>query len=262
MFEDELAAVVAQPPRPGVLPGMRLSSAIPRSTLILLVAFMLFFGAFPLSIMSADPRARLDLGPNRVAEGRVVSTSDVSSCRNSDGRRIVYAFSPEGGKEYRGTNVVSEVSPYYSAQVGDKIEIRYLVRDPIVSAVAGSDSNEPPIFVFMLFPAFFFLVFSPLYFPQIREVMRARRLYKTGVLLQGNVVFVKKRGGATWPGWPGSSTADVYVAHQLPGGGRAETIAWCTNDWLINQLSPGTPVHILLSPKKSQRGALLEAFLR
>jgi hypothetical protein len=59
-----------------------------------------------------------------------------------------------------------------------------------------------------------------------------------------------------------SSTADVYVAHQLPGGGRAETIAWCTNDWLINQLSPGTPVRILLSPKKSQRGALLEAFLR
>ena len=111
-------------------------------------------------------------------------------------------------------------------------------------------------------PSFFLLLLSPLYFPQIREVMYARRLYRTGVLAQGNVVFVKKRSAGNWPGWPGSSTADVYVAHQLPGGGRVETVVRCTNDWLVNQFSPGATVHILLSPDQSKRGVLLETFIR
>ena len=262
MFDDELGAIPTRPPRQGVLPGMRLRAAIPKSTLILLVAFVVFFAVFPLVIMSADPRARLDLGPRRTAEGRVVSIAAVSGCRGSGGHRIVYAFPVEAGNEFRGASTICDESPYSGAQVGEKVEIRYLASDPAVNGIAESDSNGPPIVIFLFFPIFFLLVLSPLYLPQMRDVMRGRRLYKSGVLVQGNVVFVKKRSAGTWPGWPGSSTADVYVAHQLPGGGRAETIAGCTNDWLVNQLSPGTAVHVLLPPKKSQRGALLEAFLR
>jgi hypothetical protein len=263
MFDDEFATIPAHPPRMGVLPGMRLRAAIPRSTLILLIAFVVFFAAFPLSIMSADPKAKLGFGPSRTAEGRVLSVTDVSGCRGSTAHRIVYAFAAESGNEFRGADVVCEESPYNSAQVGDKIEIRYLARDPAVNAVIGINSgNEPPIFLFMIFPLFFLLVLSPLYFPQLREVLRARRLYKTGILAQGKVVFVKKRSAGTWPGWPGSSTADVYVAHQLPNGGRAETIVGCTNDWLVNQLSPGATVRIFLPPDKSARGALVEAFIR
>lgn len=262
VFETEVAAIPAQPPRRGVLPGMRISVAIPRSTLIMLIAFVVFLAAFPLSIISADPEAKLNLGPSRMAEGRVVSVAAVSDCRTSGAHRITYAFSVEGGNEYRGASTVCDESPYVSTQAGEKIEVRYLARDPTVNAVAGSDPNEPPIFVFMLFPAFFLLFLSPLYFPQFREITRARRLYKTGLLVQGNVVFVKKRSVGTWPGWPGSSAADVYVAHHTPGGGLAETVVWCTNDWLVNQLSPGTIVHVLLSPTKSERGALVEAFLR
>jgi hypothetical protein len=263
MFDDELAAIPAHPPRTGILPGMRLSAAIPRPTLGLLVLFVFFFTVFPLSIMLSDPQAKLGIGPSRTVEGRVLSVKDVPDCRASSARRIVSAFSPESGNEFRGGGVVCQESPYYSAQVGDRVEIRYLTRDPAVNAIAGIDSgNEPPIFFFTIFPVFFLLLLSPLYLPQLREVVRARRLYKKGTLAEGKVVFVKKRGSGTWPGWAGSSSGDVYVAHQLPSGGRAETVVWCMNDWLVNQLSPGATVRILLPPNKSARGALLEAFLR
>ncbi len=263
MFDEELAAIPADPPRAGMLPGMRLGAAFPKSTLILLITLVVFFAAFPLSIMSTDPKVRLGIGPSGTAQGRVLATANVLGCRGSGARRITYVFPQESGNEFRGAVLVCEESPYYSAQAGDKIEIRYLRRDPALNSIAGTESeNEPPIFLFMFFPLFFLLLLSPLYLPQIREVGYARRLYKTGVLAQGYVVFVKKRSTGNWPGWPGSSTADVYVAHQLSGGGRAETIVRCTNDWLVNQLSAGATVHILLPLDKSKRGALLEAFIR
>jgi hypothetical protein len=262
MFDEELAGIPAHPPRTGVLPGMRLRGAIPRSTLIVLIALVVFFAAMPLSIMNSDPKAKLSMGPSSTAAGRIVSVTDVSGCRGSASRRIVYAFSPDPGNEFRGAGTVCEESPYYSAQTNDRIEVRYLRRDPAVNAIAGDSANEPPVFIFMLFPLLFLLLLSPLFLPQLREVMRARRLYHKGLLTQGKVVFVKMRSAGTWPGWPGSSSADVYVAYQSPSGGRVETVAWCTNDWLLNQLSPGATVHILLPAEKAARGALLEAFIR
>jgi hypothetical protein len=258
MFDAELAAIPAHPPRTGVLPGMRLGAAIPRYTLAVLIAFVVLFTAFPLAIMSTDPKLRLGIGPDQIVQGRVLATTNVSGCRGSGARRIVYAFSASGS-EFRGVGRVCEESPYYSMQAGDRIEIRYLTRDPAVNSMTGTESDgEPPIFVFLVFPLFFILLLSPLFFPQIREVMYARRLYRTGVLTQGQVVFVRKSHTGNWPGWPGSASADIYVAH----GSRAETVVRCTNDWLLNQLSPGSPVHILIPPDQSKRGVLLEAFIR
>lgn len=262
MFDDELATTPANPPRTGFLPGMRFRAAVPRSTLLFLLALVLFFAVFPLSILSSDPKARLSLGPSATSEGRVLSAADVSGCRGSAARRIVYTFSPQSGNEFRGSTVLCEGATYYSAEVGERIPIRYLNRDPAINTIAGTDDNEPPVFLFMIFPLFFLLVFSPLYFPQLREVLRARKLYKRGNVVQGKVIFVKRRNAATWPGFPGSSVADVYVAYQLPSGGRAETVVWCANEWLWNQLSPGATVHLLVGQNQTARGALLEAFIR
>ena len=262
MFDDELATTPVNPPRRGFLPGMRLRAAVPRSTLLVLLALVLFFAIFPLSIMSADPKAKLSFGPSATSEGRVLSAADVSGCRGSAARRIVYAFSPQSGNEFRGSTVLCEEATYYSAQIGERIPIRYLTRDPVINTIAGTDANEPPVFLFMIFPLFFLLVFSPMYFPQLREVMRARKLYKNGIVAQGKVIFVKRRNAATWPGFPGSSTADVYVSYLLPSGGRAETVVWCANEWLLNQLSPGATVHLLVGRGQTARGALLEAFIR
>ena len=263
MFENELSTVPLNPPRTGVLPGMRLGNAIPRSTYLVLFAFIVFFAAFPLTMMTADPTMKLGLGPSRTAEGHMLAVSDANGCRNSGSRQVVYAFVSESGHEFRGTSTLCQASPYYSAQPGDKIEVRYLVRDPSVNAVVGSNAdNQPPLFPFLIFPLFFLLIFSPLYLPQLREVLRARRLYKTAALVQGQVVFVKRRNIGSWPGWPGTSSADVFVGYQLPGSGPAETLVSCSNEWLINKLSPGTPVHILLARDKAERGVLLEAYIR
>lgn len=263
MFDDELASVRVQPPRTGMLPGMRLSSAVPRSTLILLLGFIALFTVFPLSMISADPMMRLNVGPSKDARGRVVMMNPASACGSSNAHRVLYTFSAGNGSPYRGATTVCEQSPYYSAQVGDEIEIRYLARDPAVNAIPGANpDNEPPLAFVAIFPLFFLLVFSPLYLPQLREVMRVRRLYKTGRLAQGRVVFVKSRNSTRWPGLPLSSTAEVYVAYDLPHGGQGETAVWCSNDWLLHQLSPGMTVHILLPQNGSARGALLEAFLR
>ena len=261
MFDEQLAAVPAHPPRSGVLPGMRLRTAIPRSTLIILLALVLFFGSFPLLIMSSDPKGQLELrGVN--TEGQVVSVADVPSGCRGPARRLIYEFKAQSGGSFRGGATLCEDSPYYSAKAGDSIEIRHLRDDPGRSAPASADPNEPPVFIFMIFPVFFLLVLSPMFLPQLREVLRARRLYKTGTLTRGQVVFIKKRSFGVWPGWPGSSSFDVYVAQQLPSGERIETVVWCTNDWLVNQLVPGTTVHILCPSNRSQRGALLEAFVR
>jgi hypothetical protein len=55
----------------------------------------------------------------------------------------------------------------------------------------------------MIFPLFFLLLFSPMYFPQPLEIMRARRLYRNGPMVQGKVIFAKKRTAATPAGLAG-----------------------------------------------------------
>jgi hypothetical protein len=262
VFEEELANVSVQPPRSGVLPGMRIAAVIPRSALLLLVLLVLFFGTFPLMIASTDPHMKLVIGPSRPAEARVLEVRETGSCRDTHARQVVFAFAAQSGGEFRGSALVCEQSPYYNAQPGDRIEIHYLAREPAVNAIAGNGPAAPPLFVFAFFPVFMLLVLLPTFVPQLRGVLRARRIYRNGSLVQGTVVFVKRRAAWSRPGWPGSSAAEVYVAHQSPSGGRAETVVWCPNDWLINQLAPGTSVHILLPPEKSKQGVLLEAFIR
>jgi hypothetical protein len=263
MFEEELAAVPVNPPRIGVLPGMRISAALPRSTLLLLIVLVFFFGMFPLiELETLDPHAKLGWGPSQTAQGRVLSIRRGGSCQGANARQIVYSFTAVSGQEFRGSGVVCEQSAYYDAQGGDRIEIRYLTREPTVNAIVGNEVEGPPAFFFLFFPLVMLFFLAPMFLPQINNVLRARRLYRSGVLAQGRVVFVKRRSTFALPGWPGASAADVYVAHLSPAGAPLETVVWCANDWVINHLAPGTGVHILLPPGKSARGVLLEAFIR
>ncbi len=262
MFEDQLASLPAQPPRE-VLPGMRLSAAVPRGAVLLVLLLVAFFAILPLSLMSADPMLRLQLGDTRVAQARVLSLADARGCGTSAARRFVYEFSAGPGRKFHGIAVVCEDSPYYATGVGETLEIRYLASDPAIHALrdAGRDQG-PPLLFFMLFPLFFLIVLAPMYVPQFREVMRARRLYRSGLLTTAHVVFVRKRTSMSWPGWPGRSSGEVFLAYQLPNGTRRESTAWCANDWLLSQLSRGAPVHIAFSERSPKRVALLEAFVR
>jgi hypothetical protein len=267
VFDDQLATIPALPPRSGSLPGMRIGADLPRGALLLFAVFILFFAILPLSILGSEPGLRLRMGPSLERQGTVREVSDVPGCRNSGARRIIYTFQTDPGHELRGADNLCEESPYYSVRVSDAIMIRYLARDPSVNAVATPHADEPPIAVF-IFPFFFPLVmlavFSSLYLPQLRETWRARRLYKSGILTQGRVVFVKKRQNAFFRGWNTwqNNYADVYVACQRPDGQTAEIITWSSNDWLLHQLAPGATVHVLHARNQSGRGVLLEEFIR
>jgi hypothetical protein len=265
MFDEELAQIPVQPPRTGLLPGMRITGAVPRTALILPLMMLVFFATIPLSILADNPDLKLQLGPSLDAQGTVREVSNAASCRSGSAHRIVYAFTSSSGMQQRGVDSVCEESPYYSVQVGDAIAIRYLTRDPAVNEVAGAHTDAPPLaFAFfpLFFPFFFLAIFAPLFLPRIREILRARRLYRTGVLAPGKVVFVKKRTlGPQWHGMQGN-LAEVYVAYTQPGGQRAELIAGCCNDWLLNHLEPGAAVHVLHAPGGSARGAILEEFIR
>jgi hypothetical protein len=148
------------------------------------------------------------------------------------------------------------------SEPGDRIQVRWLSRDPVLNTIEGTQGNGPPLLLFAFFPVFLLLAFSPLCFAQLREIMRVRRPYKKGVLVQGTVVSVEtQHHGTTLPGWP-RSTAEVQVARQLPGGGRTESVVSCSNDWLLHHLPPGATVRILLPSEKLGKGVLVESFIR
>lgn len=193
-----------------MLPGLSLRGAIPKAAIILPLFFLSFFLAIPLSLMNTDPAMRLATGPTDTAQGHVVSTTGASACRGPASHRVTYAFSSKSGGEYRGAATLCEESAYYSVNVGDPIEVHYLRSDPAVNALPGNDRNPaPPFALFLLMPFFFLAIFGALYWPPIGEVLRARRLYKNGRLVTGEVVFIKKRSTQIWPGMPGSSAFDL-----------------------------------------------------
>jgi hypothetical protein len=264
MFEEEFAKLQVEPPRRlESLPGLRLRGAIPRAAIILPLFFVGFFLFIPLSIMNADPAMRLAMGPSESTQGRVVLNTSASACRGEASHHVTYAFSAKSGGEYRGAATLCDQSPYYSVREGEAIEVRYLKSDPVVNALPSEGANQGPPFVLFLFmPLFILVIFGSLFWPQIREVLRARRLFKKGQLATGKVIFVKRRSNSIWPGMPFNSGSEVYIEFQTSADAKREAVASCNNDWLITQLVPGARVHIAYSDDKSAKVALLEGFLR
>ena len=263
MFEDEFARLPLEPPRRvETLPGLRLGGAIPKWALILPLFFVSFFVFMPLSIMRADPAMRLAMGPTESTQAHVLSNTSASACRGSVSHRLVYSFSVQPAREYRGAATLCAESPYFTAKEGDTIEVRFLKSDPTLNALRGEGRNEAPPFAFFFFmPVFFLAIFGSMFWPPVREVLRARRLYKNGRLATGSVVFVKKRATPLWPGVSGMGAAQVYIEFQTAHVKR-EAVAACRNDWLINQLTPGVKVHVAYSDNEFSEVALLEAYLR
>lgn len=264
MFEEEFAKLAIEPPRRlESLPGLRLRGSIPTIAILLPLLFIGIFMMMPLSLMHADPAMRLAMGPTESAPGRVISNKNASACRGEASHRVTYSFSIPPGREYRGATTLCEQSPDYSVNPGEPIEVRYLKSDPTLSALASERQQEPPPLIFFMFMPFFFLaLFGAIFWPSIRELLRARRLFRSGRLANGKVVFVKKRATGYWPGMAFNSASQVYIAFSNAGEPKREGIASCQNDWLVNQLAPGTEVHVAYSDDKSAKVALLEAYVR
>ena len=264
LFDDQLAQIPQHPPRSlSSLPGLRFSAVISRSALAFPLIFIVIFTLFPLSMFAIDPKMKLAMGSTRNVQGRVLSVGNVSACGGSGARRIVYTFPVEPSRELRGAATICEESPYSGLKEGDTVEVEFAASEPSISRLRGEGrKGDPPLFIFGFIPIFMLAMFSPLFVPQVRELLRVRRLFRDGQLTTGTVIFVKKRVGTSWPGWPNNNANEVFVTFQSSSGELREATAWCPNEWLLQHIAPGTAVRIAYRDKGSSRIALLAAFLR
>jgi len=264
VFEEHFRQMPVEPPRSvESLPGLRLRGIIPKWAVVFPLFFLMFFLAVPLSIMNTDPAMRLAMGASETVEGHVLSVGSASACRGAASRRLVYAFSAKSGKEYRGAQLACEESPYFSLKEGDPIEVRYLRSDPAIHDLPNDARNQPPPFLFLLFmPMFFLAIFGALFWPPIGAALKARRAFKAGRIAAGKVVFVKRRGNAAWPGMQSTAASSVYIEIPSPAGTAREVVASCHNDWLVNQLTPGSSVHVAYTEGGGNDVALLDAYIR
>jgi hypothetical protein len=261
MFEDHLASIPQEPPRPvTLLPGLRLSSAVPPRTIALPLLFVLLFALMPLLFLLQDPEARLVLGRSETTTGTVL---EVAQRDDYHQRAITYAFRSVSGPEYRASQAIRRRSPYANVRPGDSVPVKFLVSDPSVSVIAGEEDPGPSVFFpFLMFPLFGLVFLGPFVAPRLRAIMRDRWLFRRGRITTATVIFVKQRTNSAWPGWPGWSAADVVVGFHLPSGESAEATLTCHNEWLLHHLAPRTSVRVAYSPDRPARAMLLDAYVR
>lgn len=256
----EIERIPANPPRSlDLLPGLNLARSVPRRFLWFPLAMLAFFAVFPLIILSQDPKAQLALRSTRTASGRVESAEPARAC--ADGVELRYSFATPDGVTWQGRDRVCPPSPYSDSSTGDSIPVVHLEADPSVSAIAGDGSKRGPDFVpFLILPLFVLLFFVPMFGPRFAQLRRDRKLFRSGSLATGRVVFVRGQREGQMPGWPpGLTVAEVYVAARLPSGEIREVRAGCTNDWVLAHLPPGAQVHVCVV---GDRAVLIENYLR
>lgn len=259
MFEEHIRRIPVEPPRSvDVLPGLRILSAVSARALLFPAVMLLFFGAMPVLMMTSDPQSRLSRGGLTV-QGQIVSVKPLGATA----RQITYVFTPPGGIQYRGTCRCTQNPAYFDAKPGDPVAIRYLPSNPEVNELQGnSDTNAPPLLLFLIFPVFGLLIFAPMVVPQIKQLLQARRIFKNGRIAKGSVLFVKRKPTGLWMPQSGSTAAEVFISFSASAGTEIEGRAWCGNDWLLNQLPPGAIVTIASVPERPEELMLIDAHIR
>ena len=225
------------------------------------LAFATLFCLLPISMMFTTPAGKFLLGESKTTSGTVI---EVANERRSKQLEITYKFRAIEGPEYRNTESVRDDSPYATVRPEESVPVEFLVSDPSVNRIASGDAtNHDFLVLILIFPLFitFFLV-APIFLPRFIQVFRDRNLYRKGILANAFVIFIKPCGVFAWSGWSGLYSADVYLRFQLGSGAIGEARTRCRNDWLLKQLTPGTPVHIAYSPKRPSRVALLGQYVR
>lgn len=184
-----------------------------------------------------------------------------------DGRlgqvEIMYRFRAGDGRDYPGrVRVDRDRALYARTKPLETIPVQFIKAHPWENALIENTPGES--FAFMLFVPIFFLTgfLGPVLVARLLRIFRDRRLFRRGKLARGTVIFIKPGAIFVWWGWSGATTAEVFVRFPDDSGSKLEARALCQNDWLIRQLAPGTPVHIVYLPKRPSRAVLLEAYVR
>jgi hypothetical protein len=256
---DLRARIPEQPPRSlDLLPGLRLSRVLRQVAVPL--AFVGLCSLLPITILLTTPGTKLSMWRTRTIAGRIEQAREAQDCLR-DELRLQYSFSTNG-VTFHGSDCVPSRA-YASLQPADSVAVVYVDGDPGTNAVVEGRTvkNAPPWPVVFIFPLFILAFMGPMFWPVISRLLQDRRLFRTGIVVPGTVVFVSPRNPIKWPGWPGAARSDVFVAVKLPTGSEREVRAACDNEWLLSHLPPGAEVTVACHPTGS-RAALLESYLR
>ena len=262
MFDEDLSKFPTETPRsPALLPGLKIWRSIFHTGFWFPLTFVGVFGLIPMSMMLTSPGARLSLGHSKTSVGTVLEATIDRWTRRAE---ITYKFRVDENQEYRATRNVTVESPYAGLVSGDSVPIKFLVAEPSVNNIVDdrewARDNLFPSFI-IPFILMLFLI-GPTSIPRFAQLLKDRRIFRKGQLTNASVVFVQPRRVLFWIGWSGLYSAVVYVAYQLDSDDHAEAKVVCRNEWLLNQLEPGTSVHIAYLPNRPSRAVLLENYVR
>jgi hypothetical protein len=255
--EAALRGIPEQPPRrTELLEGLRLTRALRGPAIGIPIAIVVLVAVLPLLVLIAHPELPYWLRSSRVVEARVERVDEALVC-GQKGVEILYAFTAPDGVGYRGRKSLCAGSPYAKLREGDSLPARFVVADPTINSVAGTEPRLP-LELFLLVPLLGLFVTAPMLWPQLKPVLHDRKLFRTGALARGRVTFARKQS-ESWSSSPLLARAEVFVAIRLPGGEESEVRATCTNDWLLSHLAPGTEVAVCHA---GGRAMLVENYLR
>lgn len=261
-MSEILKDVPANPPRrSGSLPGLRWKNAFDQRSLFLPLIFVAFFLLFPLMILTTIPSSRLKGKPKVHVQGIVTAVREAGTDEQPC-KEFSYSFETKERQRYLGKQTLRRDSPYFRATNGDPVPIIYAENEPALNGIDSvTDQEMPPLAFFAILPVFVLLFFSPLLLPNLRSVAEARKVFKNGIISEAEVVFVKKRSGFGGFHFP-ISKGEVYFAYRTARGEQIESKTVCDNDWLVNKLDVGSPIHVAYLEDKPQKSVILEAFIR
>lgn len=256
--------IPASPPRPvSQLPGLKYSASFDKRGLFFVGSIVLVFCLFPVLIFfSGDKAMRLSFIEMKSASAEITQLKQSSKC-DRESHSIHYRFMAQNGRMYYGSYTMCTDSPYSDLIVGDSIPVSYDPDDPSFNGIEGElGKNKPPFFIFAFFPLMAMMFFVPSLFPNLKQVRKARSIFRKGHISQGEIVFVKRRKSVTPFEFKSSPGMEVFYQFTDDKGNRIESHMSMDNDWLVNRWAIGSGITVSYIKGKPQKSIILDGFYR
>lgn len=255
-FTANLEHIPVEAPRdPNQLHGLMWSRGINRSYLIfLLLPFVFLMTAFPL-VMMIDPHMHAADASTKRATARVLR---VEKAVGELDRAVVYSFATARDDVHYGIAFLNSKSAVAHLKPGEPLTIYYSPANPGVSYLRRPSREEVPWSFFFMLPLMLLPFAAPAFLP-VPKLWRARRIFRRGRWVSGQVDFVRPTGVFN----PVSLVKEfeVLFSYQDASGKIRQGKQSSTNDWLIHQWTAGSPVSVIFLPGKSEQSIVVEAYL-
>ncbi|MBW3635897.1 MAG: hypothetical protein KY445_05440 [Armatimonadetes bacterium] len=253
---EELRALPLHPPRREMLAGLRWKNVF-QTPVWFFFPFLILFCFFPFLIAQS---AQSNRARNQRATARVIQAESFDNPQGGQPQTFLKYRFRHNGRDYTGATLAWGTSPLTPLRAGNSLEVAFDKAQPQRSVPAFQIAqNEPPWFVFLLFPLFFAVFLLPLLAPQLRTVLLARRLFARGVLTTGHLKFVKSTPMQT-PFMPLGSSQLIYEFDDQ-NGHRQRGATRCDSSWLTMQLPPQSPLVVAYNSQKPRENIVLEPFV-